>query len=848
MMKRRTEVKSRGPKKAANPQHVVYELKHRVVLAINKIADRDTYQIGVQELEKTAESLNLDGLVPFLSCILDSDSEQKSAVRKECVRMMGVLVKMHGNLLGPHLGKMVASIVKRLKDQDSVVRDTCVETMGVFASEFGNRQVETDGVFVLLVRPLFEALGDQNKQIQAGAAMCLARVIENMNDPPVSILQKMLARTMKLLKNPHFKAKPAVIELNKSLIQAGGALSHSALSTAICSIQEALKDSDWTTRKAASLALGEIASSGGPFLVPFKASCIQALESCRFDKVKPVRDTVSQALHCWRSIGQQDVPEPSDSLCGDDCSDLITAGSSLWKGVSHTESKTNVVRNRASDSRRKGSPNFVEISSKSNNSDWHVDVAVPKMHSGIPQYLHNDESGSSSVCKTQETVTADVISMQEVGHEYDLIEDKQEYSSASNRVSDNFTNKFVSDFHCNSRRGDITKSAGGDNRFSVGKDDVETEKQSYISKLEDRRSLDSTVTEADECHSVRVYRPQTENEIISIQKQLIEIENKQSRLMDILQGFTTSTMETLSIIQLKVSSLEHAVDRIVHDLAQGGKYSDLASRGSVEKSRSVISSGISNNSTPRQSIETQERNLAAQCSSNRNSWEGKAVGMKNKSNPISPCVDSRRQPLSMVNRNHIREGPEKSTGPNLQNTTYHRSRKTDIISSNSQGNPRQNGRVGKNDIVSSTSHGNTQLNGRVDNNDLWKYVKSLLCEGDLDSAYTEALYSGDQLLLIELIDGTGPVLDSLSNETINNLFTVLASCASEHRIVESIIPWLQQIVDLSTMHGPNYVPLSLKVKRDILLAVQEALDVEVTHPTKRRLVAQLAMKLQQIWG
>lgn len=218
-MKRRTELKSKGLRKVVNPQQDVYKLKHRAVLAINKISDRDTYQIGVQELEKTAESLTPDGIVPFLSCILDSDSEQKSAVRKECIRMMGVLVKMHGDLIGSHLGKMVASIVKRLKDQDTVVRDTCVETMGVFASEFGNRHVESDGIFVVLVRPLFEALGDQNKQIQGGAALCLARVIDNMSDPPVSILQKMLARTMKLLKNPNFMAKPAVIELNKSLIQ-----------------------------------------------------------------------------------------------------------------------------------------------------------------------------------------------------------------------------------------------------------------------------------------------------------------------------------------------------------------------------------------------------------------------------------------------------------------------------------------------------------------------------------------------------------------------------------------------------------------------------------------------------
>lgn len=53
---------------------------------------------------------------------------------------------------------------------------------------------------------------------------------------------------------------------------------------------------------------------------------------------------------------------------------------------------------------------------------------------------------------------------------------------------------------------------------------------------------------------------------------------------------------------------------------------------------------------------------------------------------------------------------------------------------------------------------------------------------------------------------------------------------------------------MSAIHGANYIPLSLKVRREILSAVQEALDVQVTHPTKRRMVAQLAMKLQQIWG
>ncbi|KAA8522666.1 hypothetical protein F0562_009172 [Nyssa sinensis] len=160
-------------------------------------------------------------MAPFLSCILDTDLEQKTAVRKECIRLMGILATFHEGIVVPHLGKMVASIVKRLKDPDSVVREACVETMGVLASKLSDGEDESQGVFVVFVKPLFEALGEQNKQVQSGSAWCLARVIDSTNDPPGSILQRMLTRTIKLLKNPHFMAKPAVIELNRSIIQGG---------------------------------------------------------------------------------------------------------------------------------------------------------------------------------------------------------------------------------------------------------------------------------------------------------------------------------------------------------------------------------------------------------------------------------------------------------------------------------------------------------------------------------------------------------------------------------------------------------------------------------------------------
>ena len=89
-MKANSQMKGRGASRV-NVQQVSFELKHKVILALNKLADRDTYQIGVEELDKLAECLTSEKIAPFVSCILDTDSEQKSAVRKECVRLMGTL-------------------------------------------------------------------------------------------------------------------------------------------------------------------------------------------------------------------------------------------------------------------------------------------------------------------------------------------------------------------------------------------------------------------------------------------------------------------------------------------------------------------------------------------------------------------------------------------------------------------------------------------------------------------------------------------------------------------------------------------------------------------------------------
>jgi hypothetical protein len=55
-------------------------------------------------------------------------------------------------------------------------------------------------------------------------------------------------------------------------------------------------------------------------------------------------------------------------------------------------------------------------------------------------------------------------------------------------------------------------------------------------------------------------------------------------------------------------------------------------------------------------------------------------------------------------------------------------------------------------------------------------------------------------------------------------------------------------VDLSTIHGPNYLVISAKARQELLSAIQEVMNMEFSNPVERRCVTQLGMKLHHIWG
>ncbi|CAN0901319.1 TORTIFOLIA1-like protein 2 [Linum grandiflorum] len=804
--------KARGSSRV-NAQQSNFELKHKVVLALNKLADRDTCHIGADELEKVAESLTADGITPFLSCILDTDKEQKSAVRKECVRLIGMMVSFHGSVVAPHLAKMVASIVKRLKDPDSIVRDACVETMAVMASTISNHGDESDGDFVVLVKPLFEALGEQNKHVQSGSALCLAKVIDNTQDPPTPILQRMLSRITKLLKNSHFMAKPAVIELTRSILQAGGAPSQSILAAAMTSIQDALKNSDWNTRKAASVALGELAAAGGSCLGSFKASCIRSLESCRFDKVKPVRDSINHAIQYWKSLPGSDAHEPSEAgssikenYCGGDYSDITSTSGSAKKVAILNKVITDSTKRKIPSSLKRACQPYAD-SPKSKSDDWHIEIAVPKHHDLSRQDQQNEESqGSSCITRTAERMSVDVSSPPDISCEYVPMDDKEDCFSASTLVADNFNSK-IGTHHDSHKNGDLLLLRGRSQYVAAGETNTE---DVYCVNVRDRRSLDSTVTETSFQPSCGCCS-QVAGEVASIRKQLSEIENKQANLMEVLQEFAAGITSSMSFLKSKVSGLEHEMDRMSSFVVQGARHSESAVSRIMKQNQNV-------GCTPRPSIDIRNRQPSHFTTKPSDIWDS-----------------SRSKSTKSVKQ--VKEITHDLTAVSTRNVTV-----KGMLKSSSRGS-QSNGKVD-----ASLPNVSNRQSGTENKHLYWQRVKAFMSEGDLDSAYAEALCSGNELIFLELLNRTGPVLECLSRETMDEVVTTLASYFLEQRFINSVIPWLHQVVELSSIHGADYLGLSAKGRRELLSAAEEAVGVGFSNPAERKSMTQLTARLHQLWG
>lgn len=216
----------------------------------------------------------------------------------------------------------------------------------------------------------------------------------------------------------------------------------------------------------------------------------------------------------------------AETFSGGGYGDISSTGESSSKVVTFTKGGCDSVKKRSPLSLRKVGQKTKEI------SDWQVEIAVPKNHNSYLADTHNEESEGSSVTKTFEMTSNDISSSQYNGFEYVPVDDKQESSSVSNVVTDKFETKLVPNFHGSLLREPVVAETGIGKHFS--NEEVSADQQNCFVKTHNRGSLDSIVTMSSS-QTMGTCCLQTANDMIMVRKHLLEIENKQSELLDMLK-------------------------------------------------------------------------------------------------------------------------------------------------------------------------------------------------------------------------------------------------------------------------------------------------------------------------
>ncbi|XP_057948542.1 TORTIFOLIA1-like protein 4 [Malania oleifera] len=527
------------------------DLKQRVIACLNKLSDRDTLAGAAAELESIARTLTSDSFAPFLSCINATDSSEKSPVRRQCVRLLAFLSHTHGDAMSPFLSKMLAAVARRLRDTDTAVRSACVDAVSAMSSQI------TKPPFSAFLKPLSEAVMlEQDYNSQIGSAMCLAAAIEASPDPEPAQLSKIFPRLLKLAKSECFKAKPALLSLIGSIVGAGGAASRNVVDGLIPCLVEYLSSEDWAARKAAAEALGRVAALERDLVLELRSTCLASLESRRFDKVKVVRETMNRTLELWKEVPgvSDDVLLPSQTKSsskdngsgGDGCTPPVSKNSDDvgWvtpeqekaiptkKSPSDNSSVTPAARSPLKSNERKISTSLFHSMDQNRSSDCKIEVAMP--HSPC----EDDSKRSFGVMEPAESRSRNL---------------RPEVRRALfNKIPGERGHKF-----------------GG---LRSGSRVVPF----YDNDNSDLVILDCNCTE-------EMYGNEKDIEDLSlIRKQLVQIENQQSSLLDLLQRFIGSSQSGISSLETRVHGLEMALDEISYDLAiSTGRISNTDSAGNT---------------------------------------------------------------------------------------------------------------------------------------------------------------------------------------------------------------------------------------------------------------------------
>ncbi|KAJ0250345.1 TORTIFOLIA1-like protein 1 [Hirschfeldia incana] len=723
------------------------EQKQRILTSLSRLGDRDTYQIAVADLEKLVLSVSdsPETLPVLLHCLFDSSSDPKPPVKRESTRLLSFLCLTYPDLTLSQLSRIVSHVVRRLKDADTGVRDACRDAIGALSEKFlsGGEGAAMVGLFA---KPLFEAMGEQNRSLQSGAAVCMGRMVDSAaskeEEAPllVAAFQKLCPRIAKLLSSPNYLTKASLLPVVGSLSQVG-AIAPQSVESLLQSIHECLKCTDWVTRKAASDVLISLAVHSTSLVADKTDSTLAALEACRFDKIKPVRESLSEALNLWKNIAGK-----------------VESGTSVdQKDVSSSEQCTLETNGETDPVMMQGSSD--DLSSINSDSISKAVLILRKKAPRLtgkdlnPEFFQKLEKGGSGEMPVEVSLPS-----------------RQKNSSSSNTEDDELdANTSLS----RGRSKGLCRVAGAHT------------KQRHFGDF----------ARADETEVIQGEASEGKGHWPPLQRQLLHLERQQTHIMNMLQDFMGGSHDGMRSLESRVRGLERIVEEMSREMSiQSGKYKATAWDGpsSYVSSRNAQTSSRKTRGTGPMDSE--------QSGNSRRAWDKSSVQIRLGEGPSARSVWQASKDEATLEA--IRVAGEEGGGTS-------RTRRVSIPQAEAI-------------MEDEDDDGDRRGQERDTVWTCWSNAIHALRVGDTDSAFAEVLSTGDDLLLVKLMDKTGPVLDQLSGDIGNEVLNSIADFLPDHTLFDICLSWIQQLLEVSVENGSDFMGIPLELKKEILLNLHEA--------------------------
>ncbi|WOK93518.1 hypothetical protein Cni_G02216 [Canna indica] len=512
-------------------------VRQRVNRCMMKLSDRDTEAMAASELDSIAKALTADAFPPFLSAIADARPTDKTPLRRHSLRLLSLLSHSHpAAAVAPHLPRMLAAALRRLRDPDSSVRAACVDAVRSMAA------AHPPALVAVILRPLTDALlHEQDQCAQISGALSLAAAMDavtaSASDPDLAHhLHRLLPRLVKLLRSNAFKAKSALLSLLGSVAGAGGAGTSSLLGLLVPCLVESLANDDWAARKAAAESLSVLAIREKDLLTGFRSSCISSFESRRFDKVKIVRDSMNRMLDVWKDIPE--VPERN-------------INTQFQPNPSPRETSSN---GRYSASAISPSvPSAKRISSS--RSPPPAASPIPTTRKNVPS-IRNKKLSPPLFHKAEQRPSNWRVEISGTGASGEVLSDQKHHNVGEQGASEG---NIRSRLEARSVLFERNPEEKGNKLAGLKSASHVVLCQDSLGNLELNMGANAKNDDLNAGHK--------DGDLSLIHMQLVQIENQQSNLLQVLQKFIGNSQDGLNSMETRVHRLEMALDEISLNLA-----------------------------------------------------------------------------------------------------------------------------------------------------------------------------------------------------------------------------------------------------------------------------------------